>query len=574
MKKPHRTAYKLFPLAVIALAALALLSAGGGIRASQENSAATLILTGGRIWTGDAKLPWAEAVAIRDNRIIAAGGAEDVAKLRTDTTKVVELGGRFAMPGINDAHIHFLNGAMRLSQLDLNDADSLEEIQRRLARYAQQHPQDTWLLGYGWQYSVMPGGPLPTRADLDAVVADRPVFLSAYDGHTAWVNSKALEVAGVTAESKFKGFGEIVRDAAGQPTGVLKESAQGLVRSKIPAPSRAQRLDAARQAVQMAARLGITSIQNASGDESDLDIYEELLRRGELTLRVSVAISIRSGATEKRIDEVRALARKYSGPMLRVGGIKLLVDGVIESHTAAMLEPYSDGANTSGEPALTQDELSRIVALADRAGLQVYIHAIGDRGVRMALNAYEHARRVNGPRDARHRIEHIEAVSPADISRFAQLGVLASMEPIHADPGTVDVWSRAVGPERVKYAFAWRSLEQAGARLVFSSDWPAAITVSPIRGLHNAVNRQTRDGRPPGGWIPEQRVSLESTLAAYTQAGAYSSFEEKEKGTIAAGKIADVIVLSDDPFRIPAARLHTLQVETTVFDGRVIYGGK
>lgn len=569
MNTPSRL-YSSHTLRMVALAVVLFSSASG----AQQDSSATLILTGGRIWTGDASRPWAEAVAMRGNRIIATGSAEETAKMRGEATQVVELGGRFVMPGINDAHIHFLNGALRLSQVDLNDAGSLAEIQQRVRQFAREHAQDPWVLGYGWQYSVMPGGRLPTRADLDAAVADRPVFLSAYDGHTGWVNSKALELAGVTAETKFEGFGEIVRDAGGQPTGVLKEAAQGLVRRKIPAPTREQRLAAARQALQLAARLGITSIQNASGDESELEIYEELLRRGELNLRVSVAISAGPRTTAQRIEEVRALAAKYTSPMLRVSGIKLLVDGVIESHTAAMLEPYSDRPDTSGQPAFTQEELNRVVQWADRAGLQIFIHAIGDGGVRMALDAFAHARQVNGARDSRHRIEHIETISAADLPRFAQLGVMASMEPIHADPGTVEVWARAVGPQRTRLAFAWRSLEQAGARLVFSSDWPAAISVDPIRGLHSAINRQTPGGKPPGGWVPEQRVTMETTLAAYTQAGAYSSFEEKEKGTLAPGKLADLIVLSEDPFRIPPARLHTLRVQMTVFDGRVIHPAK
>jgi len=473
------------------------------------------------------------------------------------------------MPGFNDAHIHF-GSVMRLTQVDLNEAASVEEMQRLIAKYAREHPDAKWIQGYGWQYTVVPGG-LPHRAQLDAVVKDRPVLLAAYDGHTGWANSKALELAGVNKETKYDGFGEIVRDANGEPTGVLKEGAQSLVRRHVPQPTREEQLAALRRGMKWIASLGITSLQNASGDVDDFAMYQELLDSGALTARVSVAVSVGPRTTQERVNAIRALAQKYNGPKLRGGAVKILVDGVIETHTAAMLEPYSDKPGDAGRSSWAPEDLTRVVAMADRAGLQVYIHAIGDRGVRMALDAYENARRANSARDARHRIEHIETISATDIPRFAQLGVLASMEPIHADPGTADVWSKAVGAERMKRAFAWHSLEQAGARLVFSSDWPAAISIDPIRGLHSAVNRQTVNGKPPGGWVPEQRVSVATALAAYTRAGAYASFEEASKGTLEAGKLADMIVLGCDPFRIPAPQLHTCRVETTVFDGRVVY---
>lgn len=363
----------------------------------------------------------------------------------------------------------------------------------------------------------------------------------------------------------------VIDQKTGEPTGVLKESAMRLVRSKIPEPSRERKIEALRRALKMAARLGITSFQNASGSADDAALYKELLDRGELTARVSFAISVSPRSTRADVDRVSALARAYSGPRLRVGAIKIVLDGVIETHTAAMLEPYSDAPETSGRPAYTQEQLNNIVAMADRAGLQVLIHAIGDRGVRMALDAFEHARAVNGGRDSRFRIEHIETVSAADIPRFAKLGVMASMEPIHADPGTNGVWLPAIGLERASRGFAWRSLEKAGARLVFSSDWPAAISVDPMRGLHNAVNRQTTRGEPVGGWLPDQRVSVQTALVAYTGAGAFASFEENSKGKLAPGLLADLIVLDADPFRANPADLHRCRVAMTVFDGRLIH---
>jgi predicted amidohydrolase YtcJ len=531
---------------------------------------ATLALVSGRIWTGNDAQPWAQAVAIRDEKIIAVGTNAQIAAASNAQTKRVDLGGAFAMPGFNDAHIHFLGGALRLTQLDLNGANSLVEMQARLKKFAAANPQAPWLLGYGWQYAWIPGR-LPAREDIDKVVGDRPVYLVAYDGHTGWANTKALELAGVNRDTVFSGFGEIVRDASGQPTGVLKEGAQSLMRKTIPQATRAQQLDALHRGLALAASLGITSIQNAHGSREDVELYQDLLARGQLTLRVSVAMDASPRTTEADIQRIAALAKEFSGPRLRVGAIKMMMDGVIETHTAAMLAPYTDQPDTSGRSPYTQEQANHIVAWADRAGLQVYIHAIGDGAVRMSLDAFEHAVKVNGKKDSRFRVEHIETLAAADVPRFSQLGVLASMMPIHADPGTNEVWVCAAGPERTQRAFAWRLLERAGARLVFSSDWPAAISVKPVDGLHTAVTRTTSDGQPAGGWMPEQRVTLGTALAAYTRGGAYVQFTEKTLGTLEPGKFADIIVLSADPFQIQPSALHALRVRKTVFNGTVVY---
>jgi len=531
---------------------------------------ATLALVNGRIWTGNPAQPWAQAVAINGEKIIAVGSNAQIAAVSNAQTKRVDLGGAFAMPGFNDAHIHFGGGALRLTQLDLNDANSLAEMQSRLKRFAAENPTAQWIQGYGWQYSWIPGG-LPTRQNLDKIVADRPVYLAAYDGHTGWANSKALELAGVNAQTKYAGYGEVVRDAGGEPTGVLKEGAQGLVRRKIPSPTREQELDALRRGLKLAASLGITSIQNAHGDRNDLELYKELLDRGELTLRVGVAMSVRPATTQADLEKIAGVAREFSGSRLRVGAIKIVADGVIESHTVAMLAPYADRPDTSGNSPYTQEQLNNIVAWADAKNLQVYIHAIGDRAVRMALDAFEHAAKTNGKKDSRFRIEHIETIAAADIPRFAKLGVLASMMPIHADPGTNGMWLRAAGQERGTRAFVWQRLLRAGATVVFSSDWPAAISVSPIRALHCAVNRQTTDGKPPGGWMPDERVPLDTALSAYTRGGAFAEFQEKSLGTIEAGKLADLIVLSADPFKMKSSELHTLRVVQTIFNGQAVH---
>jgi predicted amidohydrolase YtcJ len=564
---------------IVSVVGLAAAFAAAGFPASRPDAAsaakaaAPLVLTGGRIWTGDPARPWATAIAVSPDGILEVGDDAAVSARVGPETRRIALDGRFAMPGINDAHVHFLRGSLRLTHLDLNGARSLEEMQARLARYAKENPPqpgNPWIQGYGWQYTVLPGGRLPTRQDLDRVVGDRPIFLAAYDGHTGWANTAALALAKVDAKTPFTGWGEIVKDARGEPTGVFKEQAQSLVGAVVPQPSRDEQRAALRRGVARAASLGITSIQNAHGTPEDAALFEEAASAGELHLRVGVAQTLRPPVPEGRVEAVKALAARTSG-RVRVKAVKIVADGVIEAHTAVMLAPYTDEPGTRGMPGWTQDELDRTVAEVDRAGLQVYVHAIGDGGVRMALDAFEKARRANGVRDSRFRIEHLETIDAADVPRFKSLDVLASMMPIHADPDTIGVWTRAIGPERSSRAFAWRLMEKAGARLVFSSDWPSALTLDPWRGLHCAVNRTTDEGRPPGGWLPEHALAVESALRAYTSAGAYAEFEEGTKGTLVPGKAADLVVLSADPFRLAPRDLHTLRAVLTVMDGRVVF---
>ena len=524
-----------------------------------------LWLRNGKVWTANPTQPWAQSILIRGNTIAAAGADKDIAP-QAKGAREIDLRGRLTIPGFNDAHLHFLGGSLGLSQIDLNGICTLDAIQKEIASFAAKHPNDKWLHGRGWEYVCFPQGRLPVKEDIDKVVKDRPVFLSAYDGHTGWVNSKALELAGLTKDSTFTGYGEIVRDPnTGLPTGALKEGAMGLVRRLVPVPDKAQKLASLEAGLRMAAGLGITSVQNANGSLDEVELYEELRSQNKLTLRTSFAMSVGPMVSEAELTEYANLRHKYPGPLLRVGAIKISLDGVIESHTAAMLDPYSNNKNTSGKSAWTAEQFAKTVRTADKLGLQIYTHAIGDRAVRMALDGYEKASPA-----ARHRIEHIETIHPSDIPRFAALGVLPSMQPIHADPSGVEIWSAAIGPERTKMGFAWRSIEKAGGRLVFSSDWPASISVNPIRGIHTAVNRRTITGLPPQGWIPEERVSVETALRAYTINGAYASREENQKGAIRPGLLADIIVLSQDIFTIPPMDIHKTRVDLTIFNGRII----
>lgn len=571
---------KTTPPFFLAITLLCLSAISFGSKAATQRAAdlsdgarADLVLTNGRVWFGSSS--FAEAVAIRGNQIVRVGSAAEIKQLIGEFTRVIDLGGKLATPGFNDAHIHFLSGALGLEEIDLTGAGTVAEMVERIAAYARKYPDRQWLTGRGWVYAPFPSG-LPTKAYLDAVIKDRPVFLRASDGHSGWANSEALRLAGITRNVKFDGYGEIVSGPSGEPTGALKEGAQRLVSRLIPEPTRERKLDALRQGMKLAASLGITSIQNASGSPEEFSLYEELLKRGELTMRVSMAFSTGARTTRQEIDRFVALKKQYDlNPILRANSVKFVFDGVIESHTAAVLDRYSDlGAGHGapyGELAIPADIYRDLVARFDKAGFQIYTHAIGDRAVREALNAYEDATSANHRSNARHRIEHIEIISPEDIPRFARLGVIASMEPIHADPGTAGGWSRAVGVERWKYAFAWRSLLGSGARLVYSSDWPAAISLDPIRGLHVAVNRRSVDGRPQRGWVAEQRVSIGDALLAYTQAGAYSSFDEGIKGRIATGMLADIVVFSQDLFKIDPMRIHETRVALTVFDGKVVY---
>lgn len=532
---------------------------------------ATLFFKNGKIWTGDSARPYASAIAVRGEKIIGVGTEKSLRRFVGKSTKVVDLDGRFVAPGINDSHIHFLGGAIGLFQVDLADVKTLEEAQKLILKFAKENPSAPWITGRGWQYSIFPNSRLPLKEDIDVVVKDRPVFVRAYDGHTAWTNSKAIELAGVNEKTEFTGFGEIVKGADGKPTGTFKEGAMGLISRKIPPTSRETEIAALKRGMEVAAELGITSIQNAHGSLDEVELFDEFQKRGELTVRTSFAFSLGPKTTQADVDKVVAASRKYNSPMLRVKAVKLMVDGVIESHTAAMLAPYSNKPETAGTPNFTQEQLNNVVAMADKAGLQVYIHAIGDRGVRMSLDAFENAKKINKRVDSRFRIEHIETIQAVDMPRFLKLGVIASMEPIHADPGTISVWSEAIGPERTSRGFAWRALEKAGAKLIFSSDYPASISLSPWRGLHNAVNRKTIEGTPAAGWLPEHRVSVETALKAYTVNGAFASFEENIKGVLRPGMLADFVVLDKNPMEVPPMDIYKLQVAQTVFAGRILH---
>lgn len=553
---------------------LLLLFAAIAFCCSPEN-APDLILLNGKVWTGVDSV-FEEAVAVKANKIIAVGKSGELRKLANDQTKIIDLGKKLVTAGFNDAHIHFLSGSLELSQVSLADSPTPADVAARVNAFYKANPSRPWITGRGWQYTSFASG-LPDAESLKDVTNDVPVFIIAYDGHSAWANRKALALAGIDRTTVYTGFGEIVKDKNGIPTGTLRESAMGLVRKFIPKPSREEKLTALREGLKLAASLGITSIQNANGSEEELSLFSELFRKNELTLRYAAAFSVNEATSAADIARFTQLKDSvgFNNLMIRADAIKFMIDGVIESHTGYMLQPYADLPASDplafGQLAVPVEKYRELVSTLDKNGFRIYTHAIGDKGVREALNAYEQAIKQNGKRDARHRVEHIETISPEDIPRFAQLEVMPSMEPIHAEPGTTSVWSKAVGEERLPWSFAWAEMLKHNAYLVYSSDWPACIDINPVRGLHVAVTRQTPAGFPEGGWIPEQKITIEQALKAYTSAGAYSSFEENVKGKISAGQLADIIVFSQDLFTIDPMKTYETRVVLTVFDGKVIY---
>lgn len=535
-----------------------------------------LILINGKVWTGETDSTFQEAIAIKANKIMAVGKSEYIKGLANSKTEIIDLTGKLVTAGFNDAHIHFLSGSLGLTEVDMTGTSSPGEIAERVNQFIQDNPSKQWITGRGWQYTSFVKG-LPDHETLSSITNEIPVFIKAYDGHSAWANKKALSIAGITRDTKYSGFGEIVKDKNGDPTGTLRESAMDLVNQHVTKLTRTEKLDALRKGMKLAASLGITSIQNANGTAEDLSIIKELLNNGELSVRYAAAFSVNESTTDADVARFTQLKDSvgFTNPMIRADAIKFMIDGVIESHTGYMLEPYADvnlkDPLALGQLAIPIEKYQNLVAKLDKNGFRIYTHAIGDKGVRESLNGYEHAANVNGTRDARHRVEHIETVSPKDIPRFSQLNVMPSMEPIHADPATIEVWSNAIGEARLPWSFAWNAMLTSGAYLVYSSDWPACIDINPIRGLHIAVNRKDPSGFPEGGWIPEQKISIAQALKAYTSAGAYSSFEENLKGQIKEGQLADVIVFSQDLFTIDPMKTHETKIVLTVFDGKIIY---
>jgi len=541
---------------------------------SANTAPADTIVLHGRVYTENAKQPWAQAVAIRGAKIVAVGSDAEIEKLRSAGTKVIDAAGKLVLPGFVDSHIHFMDGSLSLGRVNLEGATDAVDIQKRLREYADKHPGDDWILGRGWNYAMFGSEALPHKKYLDEIFPSRPVFLEGYDGHTYWVNSKALAMAGITRETPDPPNGAIVRDPkSGEATGALKESAQQLVAKIVPTPSRAEKLAALRAGIKWANEHGITRVHSAGGDFEELDLYDELRRHGELTLRFYIAYFLNpSQLRPQDLEAIENARKKYHDDWIDAGAVKFMVDGVVESHTAAMLEPYTDDPSTKGKLFWEPSNYKAAVAELDKRGLQLFTHAIGEYGVRTALDAYENAENLNHTRDRRPRIEHIETIAPADITRFGKLGVIASMQPLHSypDSNALNVWARNVGPDRASRAWSWKSISDAGGRLTFGSDWPV-VTLNPWEGVQTAVTRQTTEGKPADGFVSGQRLTVAQTIDGYTLGAAFAGRREPSEGSLEAGKLADLIIVSQNAFEIVPQKLAETRVLTTMVGGQVVY---
>jgi predicted amidohydrolase YtcJ len=535
---------------------------------------ADIIVIHGRVYTEDPRQPWAQAVAVRGAKIVAVGDDTTIEKMRGMGTKIINAGGKLVLPGFTDCHIHFLDGSLSLGRVNLEGAKDASDIQKKLREYASEHPGDDWILGRGWNYAMFGPEALPHKKYLDELFSNRPVFLEGYDGHTYWANSKALALAGIARETPNPPNGIIVRDPqTGEATGALKESAQDLVAKVIPKPTRADKLLALRAGMKWANQHGITRIHSAGGDFEILDLYEEMRHRGDLSVRMYIAYFLDPPQLRpKDLDSIEAARKKLHDDWIDTSAVKFMVDGVVESHTAAMLEPYSDDPSLKGKPFWEPDSYNSVVAELDKRGLQLFTHAIGDYGVRMALDAYENAEQRNHKRDRRPRIEHIETVAAADIPRFGKLGVIASMQPLHSypDSDTLDIWARNAGPDRASRAWAWKSISDSGGHLAFGSDWPV-VTLNPWEGIQTAVTRQTAEGAPEAGFVPEQRLTVARAVDGYTLGAAFAGRREKTEGSLEVGKLADLIVISQNIFDINPHKIGTTTVVTTIVGGRLVY---
>jgi predicted amidohydrolase YtcJ len=526
---------------------------------------ADLVLRGGHVWAGKG-LPSATALAVRGERVIAVGDDASVAPLVGPKTRVVELHGRLVVPGFNDAHVHFIDGGFGLLSVDLRPAKDEADFARRLGEHAKTLPKGTWILQGNWDHQAWPSKAEPTRALIDAVTPDHPVFVNRLDGHMALANSLALRLAGVTRDTPAPSGGEVVRDAAGEPTGLFKDNAQELVSRAIPEPSREMNLRAARAALAEAARVGVTTIQDNSSVDA-LATYQDLHARGELTARMYVWRYAASALQPLRDAGVRT---GLGDDWIRLGALKILSDGSIGSATAAMFEPFSDNAASTGLLLHAQDELERLIRESDASGFQLAVHAIGDRANSLVLDAFEKAARANGPRERRFRIEHSQHVAAKDVPRYRALGVVASVQPSHCIDDMRFVESH-VGRARLKDAYRWRSFLDAGVPLAFGTDW-FVEPLDPRLGLYAAVTREfAPGGGPVGGFEPQEKISLEEALDAYTRGSAFAEFAERDKGTLAAGKLADLVVFERDLFKIAPREILATPVDLTVVGGRVVF---
>ncbi len=525
-----------------------------------------LVLINGKVWTGTGEDPSLLVVAVKGSRIVFVGFNEDAGVWIKPETRVIDLKGRLLLPGINDAHVHFSDGGFSLIQLNLRDAADRKDFARKIGNYAKSLPPDAWITGGNWDHENWPNKKYPDRWLIDPVCQDIPVLVSRLDGHVAVANSLALKIAGITKDTRDPQGGFIGRDPeSGEPTGILKDNAMNLVSKHIPDPPDSVRIMAVEAALSHTAELGITSVQDVS-PVNDFFLYQKFLKAGKLTCRIMAVMPI-----ESHTDRLRGTGVEYhfGDPMLRIGGVKCFSDGSMGAGSALFFEAYEDDPSTAGLGIYSKQKLIDLIEKAHKYNLQVYAHAIGDKANRWVLDAFESAIKKYGDNGLRHRIEHAQVVTVEDLTRFAELNVVASVQPFHCLDDMR--WAeKRIGTERCKNIYVFKSFLDSGAAMAFGTDWPVA-PLNPMLGIYAAVTREFQEGGPEGGWFPEQKISLQQALLAYTLGAAYAEHEENNKGTIEVGKLADMIVLDQNLFEIPPRDFLKTKVDLTIMDGRVVF---
>lgn len=534
---------------------------------SQSKQRVSLLLVNGKVFTADEKFTITEAVAIDGEKIVAVGKTADL-KAKYRAAREIDLQGRLVTPGFNDAHVHFLRGALALLNVNLTDSKTVTEAQDRITARAKETKPNEWITGRGWDHTLW-GGKFPTRGDLDKVAPNNPVYLVRVDGHVGWANSAALKLAGITRDTPNPEGGEIEKDATGEPTGILKETAQGLVGKLVPAPTATQEVKGLELALDIARKYGITSVHDISGYETT-KLYRQFLKTDKLTVRVTEMQNFEDSVEELKRQRAEFAAFKDNPSRLKLGALKGYVDGTLGSKTAAMLAPFTDDPHNSGIPRRSPEELTKMIVERDAAGFQIALHAIGDKANRMALDGFKTAsEKANGKR---HRIEHAQVVNPSDFKRFAELGIIASMQPTHAISDKRWAESR-LGEYRVLGAYAWHLMKSYKVSVPFGTDFPVEA-INPYATLYAAVSRQDAEGTPQGGWQPQERLSMAEAIRAHTYESAFAEFAEREKGEITAGMFADLIVHSKDLLTIPHSEILKTEPLFTIFNGKIIYEKK
>lgn len=531
---------------------------------------ADMALLNGAIYTMDAARSWAQAVAIKDGKLIYVGTTGGAKKFCNETTKVIDLGGKMVLPGLHDTHVHLLDGGVELNHCDLSGADTAEKVLELVAKYAAAHPDSKWIRGGGWALPLFPKGN-PQAADLDKVVPDRPVYLDAQDHHSGWVNSVALKLAGITADRPDPVGGHIERKpGTREPSGTLRESAMLLVSDLMPKLSSQDRQDGLKRAMTLANQLGITSIQDAAVDEELLNAYSAADKRGELTVKVVTALRVVPSEGVTQVEKFVKQRRQFDGKRLRVRSAKIFIDGVIEDHTAALLEPYTDNPETHGHLLFTPEAFNALVAALVKERFQVHVHAIGDKGVRVALDGFATVKEQSA--GLRHHIAHLELVNEADIPRFRELSVSPNVQAFWAqrDKYIVELTEPLVGKKRSAELYPIRSLASCGAVLTAGSDWPVS-SLNPFAAMEVAVTRKKEGDVVGEPWLPDYRTDLKTMLAAYTIGGAYVNHEDDATGSLEVGKAADLIVIDRNVFEIRPEQIHATKVLMTVLDGQVVF---